>query len=105
MPGRIEYPNLVVTFSAASLASWKKFFTDFVINGINGQTSEKQGKLTLLAADHVTELAVLQLHHIGIFRLDPDPEPVGGGEQIARATAGLYVEAMNFSMLGAYANN
>ncbi len=96
---RNEYPNLVVTFAASTLSSWKTWFNDFVVNGNNGDANEKNGRLTLLTNTAV-ELAVLQLHHVGIYKLDPDPEPSAGQEAVARATAELYVEAMNFTKLG-----
>jgi len=101
-PTRMDYSDLSITFAASSLLTWKTWFNDFVINGNNGFAGEKNGRLTLLGTDHVTELAVLQLHQLGIHKLDPDPEPVAGQDSTPRAQATLYVQAMNFSKLGSY---
>ena len=99
---QVDYPNLGIVFSASTLATWQSWFNDFVLAGNNGQDMERNGRLTLLALDRVTELAVLQLHHLGIYRLDPDNEPLAGGEAVQQARAELYVEAMNFTTLGSY---
>jgi hypothetical protein len=32
-PGRIEFPNLKVTFSETSAQSWRDWFEDFVVKG------------------------------------------------------------------------
>ena len=99
---QVDYPNLGIVFAASTLATWQSWFNDFVVGGNNGQANERNGHLTLLASNGVTELAVLQLHHMGIYRLDPDNEPPTGAEAVQVARAELYVEAMNFSTLGSY---
>ena len=58
--------------------------------------------LITFTSSTLAELAVLQLHSMGIFRLDPDPEPSAPTDAVVRARAELYVEAMNFSTLGSY---
>ena len=100
---RVEFPNLVVSFSAVSLPGWKDWFNDFVVNGNNGQTKERSGRIMLLGLTPTTVLGVLQLHNIGIYKLDPDGEANPGGP--ARAIAELYVETMNFSQLGTWVNS
>ena len=101
-PSRFDYSNLGIVFSASTLATWQSWFNDFVVGGLNGQDKERNGRLTLLASNGVTELAVLQLHKMGIYRLDPDNEPPAGADAVQHARAELYVEAMNFSTLGPY---
>lgn len=97
---RLEFPNLVVTFGAASLPGWKAWFNDFVVSGNNGQANERSGRITMLGLNQTTVLGVLELHNIGISKLDPDGEANPGGP--ARAVAELYVESMNFTQLGTW---
>ena len=85
---------------ALPISGWKDWFNDFVVNGNNGQAKERSGRITLLGQNLTTVLGVLQLHNIGISRLDPDGEANPGG--VAKATAELYVETMNFSQLGTW---
>ena len=101
-PTTVEFPDLVVTFAAASLPSWQAWFDDFVVKGNNSDSNEKSGSITFLTPDLKTTLAVLNLHHIGIYRLDPDNEP-DESDKLPRAQANLYVEQMNFTKLGPYA--
>lgn len=97
--GAVEFSDLIVTLGLSSVTSWKTWFDDFVIAGNCDNLHERSGKLTLLSSDLATELAVLQLHNIGIYRLDPDGEPGGA---LPRAHAALYVEQMNFTKLGSW---
>ena len=91
-----EFPNLAITFAAASLSSWKTWFDAFITSG----TGEKFGSLTLLANDG-TELAVLRFNNVGIFRLDPEPE-TASQDAVVKARAELYVSRMRFTKLGSY---
>ena len=90
-----DFPNLVITFAAASLSSWKTWFDAFIVSG----TGEKFGTLTLLSPNFSTELAVLRFNNVGIFRLDPEPE-TASGDSIVKARAELYVGRMSFTKLG-----
>ena len=91
LPEKLEFPNLVVTFSALDLGPWQAFFDDFVLAGNNGQAAELGGKLDLMAPDLKTVLATLEFFHLGIFRLAPEEvEPLGSN--IQRFRADLYCE-------------
>lgn len=91
LPGKLEFPNLVVTFSALDLGLWQAFFDDFVLAGNNGQAAELGGKLDLMAPDLKTVLATLEFSHLGIFRLAPEEiEPSSSNIQHFRAD--LYCE-------------
>jgi hypothetical protein len=90
--GKVDFPELVVTFSAASAATWTAWFQDFVIDGNNGDAAEKSGQITFLLPSLKTALAKIELHGLGIFRLETVP---GGPSQIVRMAASLYCEQMS----------
>ena len=101
--GDVDFSDLVVTIAASGLSTWQQWFDDFVVKGNSTSSNEKNGTLTFLTSDLKTELGVLQLHHMGIYRLDPDNEPTTTHEGISRGKASLYVDQMNFTKLGPYA--
>ncbi|MEO8539168.1 MAG: phage tail protein [bacterium] len=91
LPGRLEYPNLVLTFAATDGSQWQAFFDDFVLNGNNGNDNELGGTLDFMGADLKSVLARLQFLNLGIFRLAPaeiDPS----SSNIQRFQADLYSE-------------
>ncbi len=90
-PGKLEFPNLVVTFSAVDSGPWQSFFDDFVLKGNNGQADELGGDLELMAPDLKTVLATLQFFHLGIFRLAPE-EVEPSSTNMQRFRADLYCE-------------
>jgi hypothetical protein len=89
-PGKLEFPNLRVTLSQASLQSWSDWFEDFVVKGENGDDKEKSGAIVFLDPTLKQELGRVELKNVGIFALRRQPST----EQVARATAELYVESM-----------
>ena len=96
--GKVEFPNVRITLSASSAAGWTAWHNDFVVQGHNDDAHEKSGTLTFLTPDFKTELAHLELHHLGIIRLTPDTSAGGQvSQQIARVTAELYCEQMELS--------
>jgi hypothetical protein len=97
-PGRLEFPNLKIAIAQASLPTWAAWFDDFVIKGNNSTDYEKSGRIVFLASDLKTELAEIKLFGVGIYRLDPDPEDPSSADKIARFTAELYVERMEFNL-------
>ena len=91
LPGRLEYPNLVITFSSLDGGPWQSFFDDFVLNGNNGDDHELAGMLEVMGPDLKTVLARLQFLNLGIFRLalaEIDPS----NTNIQRFQADLYSE-------------
>lgn len=92
-PGHLEIPNLRVTLSAADAPDWYAWFDEFVVMGNNTDDRELSGSLTWLGPDLKTELATLNLSHVGIFRLAPDQQ-ASGSEAIRRVIADLYCEQM-----------
>jgi hypothetical protein len=89
-PGTLEFPDLRVTLSQASLQSWSDWFEDFVVKGDNGDDKEKSGAIVFLDATLKQELGRIELKNVGIFALRRQPST----EQVARVTAELYVESM-----------
>ena len=97
-PGRIEFPNLKITLAEVAAQSWRDWMEKFVIEGNNGPESEKNGVLTFLSPNLKTELAKIELSHLGIFKLSEDAV-AAGSEGIHRVTAELYCEEMKFQPL------
>jgi len=97
VPGKLEFPNLVITFNAASGPSWLSWFTSFVIQGNNGSDKEKTGRIVFLSQDLKSELAEIKLFGVGIYKLlDGVFDPVN--EPSAMMQAELYVEQMAFHL-------
>lgn len=99
-PGKLEFPNLVITLpdtAADELYAWHE---DFVIKGNNGQNKERNGSLEYLSTAGET-LFKLDFQNLGIFKLAPEPvEPEG--ENIRRVKAEMYCESMKFSYTPAW---
>lgn len=95
-PGKLEFPNLTLTVSTASIDAWNGWFDDFVVKGNNGQANEKNGTLYFLATDRQTVLASVKLYNIGIIRLEEDAT-ASNADQISQFRAELYVERMEFA--------
>jgi T4-like virus tail tube protein gp19 len=89
-PGKLEFPNLRITFGQASLQSWSDWFDDFVVKGENTDDKEKNGAIVFLDATLKQELGRIELKNVGIFALRRQPST----DQVARVTAELYVESM-----------
>jgi len=95
VPGKIEFPNLTITFAEISAPSWVSWFTDFVINGNSGQEKEKNGRLVFLSPTLQEQLAEIKFFNLGIFKLDSEAGEANS-DVIARMTAELYCERMEF---------
>ena len=95
-PAKVEVPNLKVTISQADIEPWQEWHKSFVIDGKCADEDELSGSITFLAPDLVTELATIELVHVGVMSLE-----AGGGEankeEVARFTVELYVEEMKFN--------
>ena len=86
--GNVVFPNLHVTLPLAHAQSWFDWHEDFVVAGNNGDHLERQGVLSFLSMDFKTELSRIDLHHLGIVRLQAAPG------QAAEVTAEIYCEEM-----------
>jgi phage tail-like protein len=96
-PGKLEFPNLKVTLSAAGADGWLTWLDDFVVKGNNGQDKEKNGTIYYLATDKQTVLAKVKLYNMGIIRID-QVDSEAGSDAIQRYVAELYVERMEFEV-------
>jgi hypothetical protein len=92
---RIDFPDLEVSLSQPRAQSWIDWHQQFVIEGYNGERYEKEGAIRFLAPDSETELARIDLHNLGIFRLAYEP---GDGNGTGGLRAGLYCEWMEIHL-------
>ena len=96
-PGRLEFPDIVITLAAVDLAQWEAWFESFVIKGHNSQGEELSGSITYLSPNLKTELGQVQLDHVGIYALTTFPVS-GGQNTIDRYQAKLYCNDLKFEM-------
>jgi phage tail-like protein len=96
-PAVTEFPNLKIALAANGADSWRTWFSDFVINGKNGQENEKSGKIELLSPNRQTVLATITLLGLGIYRLDDDWTGEAA-DKVRRVHAELYCEQMRYSI-------
>ena len=95
-PGKLEFPNLKITFSEQTIDSWQAWHEDFVIRGNNGQDQEKSGALIFLSSNREKELGRVTFNNLGIFKLSPEKSEANA-DQIKRVTAELYCERMELT--------
>jgi hypothetical protein len=100
VPAKVEFPNLKVTLAEAFAESWFDWFDDFVVQGNNDESKEKNGSLSLMAANLADELMRIDFFNLGIFRIGSD-KAEANADQIAKVTAHLYCERMELHIGGA----
>ena len=100
----IVFPNIVLTFPESSADSWIEWHKYFVVDGLNGDGSEKNGAIVFLAGDMGTEIGRVALSNIGISSLRFD-NPEGASNMIRTVTAELYCESMSFTWTGGSGGN
>jgi len=66
----INFPDLRVGVAAGGGQAFLDWYESFVIEANNANDQEKTGRLRLLASDHTTELARVELFNVGIFRAE-----------------------------------
>jgi hypothetical protein len=97
-PGKVEFPNLSITFAEVSAHSWVDWHKSFLIQGNNGQEQEKNGRLLFVSANLQEQLLEIKFFNLGIFKLDAEAgEP--NADAPARMTAELYCERMEFTYM------
>jgi len=94
-PGKLEFPNLKISFAEVNAQNWIDWHEDFVIRGNNDEGREKTGSLTLLSPNRSDELCTVNFYNLGIFKITPDKSEANA-DQIKRVTAELYCERMEF---------
>ena len=98
-PGKLEFPNVTITFAAADAPAWEAWHEDFVVNGNNEEGKEKSGTIVFLSADLQEPLAHIELHQVGIVSVEPERQDASQ-EAIRRMKAELYCERMTFQLGG-----
>jgi len=111
-PGKLEFPNLKITFAESSAQSWLDWLEDFVVKGNSGDDREKGGRIEFLSPNLQTVLGTITLVNVGIVTVGPakaarnpcqsgcpaDPDDVR--DAIGKMQAVLYVERMEFHAAG-----
>jgi hypothetical protein len=92
-PTKLEIPNMKITLSAVTVASWQDWFRTFVVAGENGQEKELNGAIEFLDPSLKTTLGTVDLFQCGIFALNEEKKEAGK-DGIARWVAEVYVERM-----------
>jgi hypothetical protein len=99
-PGKMEFPDLKVTFSEVTAQPWIDYFNDFVIKGNCTEDKEKSGALVFLSSNRETELARINFFNCGIFKLSHD-KAEANDDKVKRMTAEFYCERMEFAYTSA----
>ncbi|HWI62853.1 MAG TPA: phage tail protein [Symbiobacteriaceae bacterium] len=94
-PGKLEFPNLLLTLPVSSADDWIAWHEDFVIKGNNGQDKEKNGTLYLLATNRQDVLATIKFYNMGVVAIR-EAVSESASDTIARYEVELYVERMEF---------
>lgn len=94
-PAKIDFPDLKISIAEPLAQSWIDWHADFVVKGNHEDKHEKNGKILFLAPDLKTQLARVDLHNLGIFRLSTES---GGGSHAGLIKAELYCEWMEFQL-------
>jgi hypothetical protein len=107
-PGKLEFPNLKITFTESSAQSWLDWLEDFVIKGNAGDDKERGGTLEFLSPNRGEVLARVRFFNMGIFSLGQAKAARDGcnagcpvdadaaHDALGKMTAELYVERMEF---------
>lgn len=98
-PGKLEFPNLKVTFAESDAGPWEAWHEDFVIKGNNDESQEKTGAIVFLSPNLKEELARVELLNVGIVSVEPEQGDAAEAK-IPRITAELYCERMTFKYGG-----
>lgn len=95
-PGKLEFPNLKVSFAEVTAQSWIDWHENFVIKGNNSEAQEKNGALIFLSPNREKELGRVNFFNLGIFKIAPD-KAEANADQIKRVSAELYCERMEIA--------
>jgi phage tail-like protein len=98
-PGKLEFPNIVITVAevtAQPLVDWHK---SFVIEGNNDELQERSGYLELLSPNRQQVFIRLDFKNVGIFRQVPD-KIEANADAIKRLKAEFYCERMMMQYKG-----
>jgi hypothetical protein len=90
-PGKLEFPNLVITLPESDAGPFYAWFVDMVLKGNAGEDRERPGVLDLLTPDRQQVLLSLSFSHLGIFGFTPE-KAVANADLIKRVKVEMYCE-------------
>lgn len=93
-PGKLEFPNLVISLAEASAGTFYAWFQDMVIKGNSGDNNEKAGTLEFLDPTMKGSLLMVYFNHLGIFGFTPEP---ANADTIKRVKVEMYCEQITLT--------
>ncbi len=90
-PGKLEFPNLVISLAENSAGTFYAWFQDMVIKGNAGETNEKAGTLELLDPTLTSTLLTIYFNHLGIFGFSPEKSDANV-DAVRRVKVEMYCE-------------
>jgi hypothetical protein len=94
VPGKLEMPNLKITFNRNAVEAIEKWHFDFVIEGKNDVTQEKTGLLEFLDATRQKVLLAIEFKGLGIFDLKAS-ELTNNDDKVSNVTAEMYCDEIS----------
>lgn len=94
----LVFPDIHLHVEHTRADGFREWFEDFVIGGNNDDDRERDGSITYMDPMQTGPLAILQLFHVGIFRIADEPLPPKGPP---RVQVDLYCERMELTSMGA----
>jgi hypothetical protein len=91
-PTSFDVSNLSFTVAESSAEPFLDWHESFVVKGDNGPDRERTGSISLLSADHKTNLFEVSLTGLGIVRAAP--EASGPSDAVRRVRVDLYCEQL-----------
>jgi hypothetical protein len=97
--GVVHFGDIEVAVSLQDTNQWANWFEDFAIDGHDNSSTRKQGRIILRNLTLGTDIAVIDLGDVGVFRRGPGvpSETTAGGTDVYS----LFVERATFSIPGA----
>ena len=94
----LVFPDIHLHVEHTRVDGFREWFEDFVIGGNNDDDKERDGSITYMDPMQTGPLAILNLFHVGIFRIADEPLPPKGPP---RVQVDLYCERMELTSMGA----
>jgi hypothetical protein len=95
-PGKLEFPNLVISLAEISAGTFYAWFQDMVIKGNAGDNNEKAGTLEFLDQTMKGSLLTVYFNHLGIFGFSPERSE-SNAEKIRSVKVEMYCEQMTLA--------
>lgn len=94
---RMNFPSIRFTVPESAAGAFRSYLQSSVVDGVNGSSAEKVGALTMLASDLTTVVLQIDLNHMGIYRVAPEPATTPAAQ---RWVVDFYVEEMVLRVKG-----